>query len=102
MIPDNPGLCFQVIDLVKKVKFNIQCIDAADKTRWQRVMEACASNSATASLTLEEQLEREKEARVKLQEKNASLWKRIRELEKELEEESNLRRSLQDQLKNKN
>ena len=62
----------------------------------------CASNSEKASLTLEEQLVREKEARVKLQEKNVALWKRIRELEKSLEEETNLRRSLQEQLKAKN
>ena len=88
--------------MIKKTKYTVQCSDEKTKAEWVEVMQNCASNSDKEALTIEEQLKREKEGRKKLQETNAELRKRIQELEKKLEDETNLRKSLQDQLKGKN
>jgi len=101
LIPDNPGLCFQIINLVTKEKFNVQVVTEADKKEWETVMGKCASNTGQASLSMEEDLDRERKARKSLQEKNGELWKRIKQLEMQLEEEKSLRRSLEEKLKTK-
>lgn len=100
LLPQKPELCFQIIDILKKEKYTIQCADAKAKSELEKATQTCAANSE-ASLSVEEQLRREKDARLKLQEKNAELLKRIKELEKTLDDETNLRKSLQEQLKGK-
>ena len=82
-----------------KDKYKFQCANAAEKTQW---LEAIGKCSSANTFGLEAQLKSEKEARRALQAKNVELLKKIRKLEKVLDEEESLRRSLQEKLKDKN
>jgi len=99
LLATKPELSFQMVDVEQKEKYTIQCPDESTKANFEEAIKTCISSAGLVSLSIEEQLKREKDARKKLQEKNAELMQRVRELETELEEEKNLRKSLQDKLK---
>ena len=98
-MPENLELCFEIINVSSKDKYKFQCTSAADKAQWIEAIGKC--NSAN-TFGLEAQLKSEKEARRTLQAKNVELLKKIRKLEKILDEEESLRRSMQEKLKDKN
>ena len=99
VLGDTPELNLEIINLVTKDKFTIQLVTAAEKREWVDAINRCTSNSQKLTLTVEEDLKAEREARKNLQEKNVVLWRRVKELEKQLEEEQTLRRSAEERLK---
>ena|SRR3990167_5571860 len=95
-------LNFEIINLETKRKYSIQASNASDKNQWLDAVSKCAKNSRENSVSLEDQLASERQARKALQNKNQELMKRIKDLEKAIEEEVSLRKSLQEKLKIKN
>ena len=87
-----------------KKKFTIRCENMKERFDWTTKIEENieALNPSRANgvdLTPEEELRRERNARRQLQERNEELNRRVVELQRRLDEEVKLRKSLEDKLK---
>ena len=82
-----------------KKKYTIQFVSKNELRSWEDLLKNTSETRPERKLTLEEQLKIEKESRIILQEKNAELVQRVKTLEARLEEEIQLRKSLEEKLK---